>query len=315
MSERIEFIAVPPERFEEAIELWLRVFSPDLKAYFENYYYHDPWYVPECSRAVLVNGVMASAVHICRRPVRVSGETMWMGGIANVATLEQYRRRGFSSKLLRQCVEVMERLGVAFSTLGTGVNRHYAKLGWISIATMHPNVTLREDWRPRSRLRAVSTEWEPFPSAVPALYTAFQDRLPVTFLRDDAYFRGWWYRRARESGSLYLICGDDGEVGYLVVRAEENSLRVHEMAIAEGLDTEAVYLIADLSAGMGKKNFGGEIPLLPGWIDALRETGELNMHCSYGTMFRPVCMTMDELRPVLSAYQSKLQPWWDPDGF
>jgi len=315
LNERIEFITVPPERFEEAIELWLQVFSPDLRAYFENYYYHDPWYVPECSRAVLVNGVMVSAVHICRRPVRINGKTAWMGGIANVATFEQYRRRGFSSELLRQCVKAMEELGIAFSTLGTGVNRHYAKLGWHSIVTMHPVVTIREHGRPASRLHAVPVPWEPFPSAVPALYDAFQQRLPAPFLRNEAYFRGWWHRRARESSSLYLISDGSTEVGYFLLKAEEKDLRIHEMAIADGLDTEAICLAADLCAGMGKKSFGGEIPLLPGWIDTLREVGELSMHCEYSTMFRPVCMPMDQLMPALSAYQSKLQPWWDPDGF
>lgn len=315
MSERIEFITVPPERFEEAIKLWLCVFGPDMRAYFENYYYHDPWYVPECSRAVLVDGVMVSAVHICRRPVRVNGEPLWMGGIANVATLEQYRRRGFSSELLRQCIEAMEQQGIAYSTLGTGVNQHYAKLGWRTIATIQPNVTVRVGGRPTSRLQVRSVPWDPFPSAVQALYDAFQQRLPVPFLRNDAYFRGWWYRRAKEAGSLYLITDGDAEVGYFLLKAEENSLRILEMAVAAGLDAEAIYLAADICAGLGKKTFGGEIPLLPGSIDAMLDVGEVDMRCDHSTMFRPVCRPMEQLMPVLAAYQAKLQPWWDPDGF
>ncbi|MGC8834987.1 MAG: GNAT family N-acetyltransferase, partial [Armatimonadota bacterium] len=97
MREAVEYFEITPDRFEEAIRLWIKVFGWDGRSYFENYYYHDPWYASDCSLATYVNGAMVSAVHICRRPVRVNGETVWMGGIANVVTLEQYRRRGFSS--------------------------------------------------------------------------------------------------------------------------------------------------------------------------------------------------------------------------
>jgi len=316
MKESIEYSEITPDRFEEAIKLWIKVFGWDGRSYFENYYYHDPWYAPDCSLAVYVNGEMVSAVHICRRPVRVGGGTVWMGGIANVVTLEQYRRRGFSSELLERALRVMEKHNIAFSTLGTGINRHYARHGWFTISTMNPSVSLRPGSLSPSPLRLEEVPWSPFPEVVQKLYGEFQARLPVPFLRNEGYFHGWWYRRAREAGTLYLATENGSPVGYLLAKAEEDKIRILEMAsVAPKYDADLLHLVGELCLRLNKSRFEGEVPLLPGWVDILREMGELSATCSYGTMFRPVCMSMDELVPVLAAYQSKLQPWWDPDGF
>jgi predicted acetyltransferase len=124
-----QFRALRPQEQAECLDLWARVFSPS-HDYFERYF-RDPLWQPDYTRVCVVDGRLVAAVQVVRRPVGLTnGAILWMAGIANVATLPEYRGHGYASQLLRDLHAVMDAEDFAFGLLFTGIHDFYARLGW-----------------------------------------------------------------------------------------------------------------------------------------------------------------------------------------
>ena len=179
--------AIRPEEQEACLNLWERVFAPG-GAYFERYFRDSLW-KPEYTRVYEVDGQLAAAVQMVRRPVRLAnGKTLWMAGIANVATLPDYRGHGFASQLLRDLHAVMDVEDFAFGLLFTGIHDFYARLGWerlpLPLYRATPAPMDLGGWR----FRAATHDDLP---RLQRWYDAFYADHPLTVVRDDAYWRIW----------------------------------------------------------------------------------------------------------------------------
>jgi predicted N-acetyltransferase YhbS len=182
-----QFRALRPEEQAECLDLWARVFSPS-HDYFERYF-RDPHWQPDYTRVCVVDGRLVAAVQVVRRPVRLTnGATLWMAGIANVATLPEYRGHGYASQLLRDLHAVMDAEDFAFGLLFTGIHDFYARLGWerlpLPLYQATPVPVDLGGWR----FRVAD------PDDMPRLqrwYDAFYADHPLTVARDDAYWRIW----------------------------------------------------------------------------------------------------------------------------
>jgi len=102
---------------------------------FERIITLDPWRDPENTRVLIVDGHVASHVQVHYRPVRFGCAQAVMGGIGHVGTHPDFRKRGYSTRLLNDCIRLMERKGYHLSLLFTGINDFYAKDGWRTIPT------------------------------------------------------------------------------------------------------------------------------------------------------------------------------------
>jgi GNAT superfamily N-acetyltransferase len=175
------------EEQEACLSLWTRVFSPG-NDYFERYF-RDPLWKPDYTRVYEVDGLLVAAMQLVRRPVRLAnGKTLWMAGIANVATLPDYRGHGFASQLMRDLHAVMDAEDFAFGLLFTGIHEFYARLGWerlpLPLYQATPAPVDLSGWR----FRVAE------PNDLPRLqrwYDAFYADHPLTVARDDAYWRLW----------------------------------------------------------------------------------------------------------------------------
>jgi predicted N-acetyltransferase YhbS len=182
-----QFRALRPDEQAECLDLWARVFSPS-HDYFERYF-RDPLWQPDYTRVCVVDGRLVAAVQVVRRPVRLTnGAILWMAGIANVATLPEYRGHGFASQLLRDLHAVMDAEDFAFGLLFTGIHDFYARLGWerlpLPLYQATPTPVDLGGWRFRIAE----------PDDLPHLqrwYDAFYADHPLTVARDDAYWRNW----------------------------------------------------------------------------------------------------------------------------
>ncbi len=182
-----QFRALRPEEQAECLEVWARVFSPG-HDYFERYF-RDPLWKPDYTRVCLVEGRIVAAMQVVRRPVRLpNGATLWMAGIANVATLPEYRGHGFASQLLRDLHAVMDAEDFAFGLLFTGIHDFYARLGWerlpLPLYQATPTPADLNGWRFRV------AEPDDLPR-VQRWYDAFYANHALRVDRDDAYWRVW----------------------------------------------------------------------------------------------------------------------------
>ncbi len=81
----------------------------------------------------LLAGEVVSRVGILKRVVSAGDEVVVVGGISGVATLPEYRRRGYASALMRNAQEFMrEELPTDFGLLICNTRRRqlYERLGW-----------------------------------------------------------------------------------------------------------------------------------------------------------------------------------------
>lgn len=246
-----------PDEQVECLDLWAQVFSPS-HDYFERYF-RDPLWQPRYTRVCEVDGKLVAAMQVVRRPVRLAdGQILWMAGIANVATLPEYRGRGYASQLLLDLHRVMDSEDFAFGLLFTGIHDFYARHGWerlpLPLYQATPAPVDTSGWR----FRAAE------PNDLPALqrwYEAFYADHPLSVLRDDAYWRVWtrWHDPKWRS-KFYLAEDTSGAPrGYLALEThhgtdEQGNRIVQEVSLAElgcePNDSEAARMLIGFASQM-----------------------------------------------------------------
>lgn len=96
------------------------------------------WATPDWAVMVWEGEEMVSNVHIIVRTARVGGQPVRLGGIGNVATKVEWRKRGYASAALKVATDFLrDPLGVEFGLM-IAIERmvpRYEKDGWKVVAT------------------------------------------------------------------------------------------------------------------------------------------------------------------------------------
>jgi predicted N-acetyltransferase YhbS len=121
----------------ECVDLICLAFSEKSRRRFENQFIGDSSFEPEQARVCIVDGRIVSHVRVSDRPIRIGFAVVRMGGIGAVATHPDYRGRGYSTALLWDAVNYMEREQYDVSMLFTGLKEHYGKIGWACFPEHH----------------------------------------------------------------------------------------------------------------------------------------------------------------------------------
>lgn len=299
---------IEPEDHSSALELWDAVFPPG-QGYFERYFRADPWYQAGDSLGAWVDGTLASAVHVCRRPLRWNGRSVLCGAISNVATLPEYRKRGLSRKLLELAIRRMDADRFAFSMLFTGTHAHYAPLGWEQTLQPHARIELTPGASHCEKRRA-----EPTPEVI-AWYQELPSP-PLQLERSAGYFTGWvGWNWERWDAALLTREGP----GYAVVRLPgdpHGPARLCEWR-APDARAERELLAAAAGWGAGKGRPALMVEALPrlSTPEALAELGRVDLGTSGGMMLRNISLAEDEYREVVRLYATGAANWWTSDGF
>ncbi len=236
------FRALHPEEQAECLDLWARVFSPS-HDYFERYF-RDPLWQPHYTRVCEVGDRLVAAMQMVRRPVRLrNGQTLWMAGIANVATLPEYRGRGFASHLLQDLHAVMDAEEFAFGLLFTGIHDFYGRHGWerlpLPLYEATPALTDLAGWR----FRVAEPDDLPF---IQRWYEAFYSDHPLSAQRDDAYWRIWTrWDDPKWRSKFYLAEDSSGTArGYV-------ALETHYATDSQGNRVVRAISLAELGSASG----------------------------------------------------------------
>jgi hypothetical protein len=185
----VEFRPIKPQERAECLALWHNVFANDYN--FERYFYGDVEWLPYYTQVAVVDGKLVSAVQTVKRTVACGDFRLTMGGIANVATLPEYRGNHYNTELLKRAIEVMEADAMDFSMLGTGINVYYARLGFCTRTRPILEGTIKPDLAPAASPFTVRAAEASDLPAIRAVYDAFNARSPVAVQRYEAYWRDW----------------------------------------------------------------------------------------------------------------------------
>ncbi|CAF3818448.1 unnamed protein product, partial [Rotaria sp. Silwood1] len=224
MGDTSSIIYRPIGRHEhkQVLDLWSSVFKLG-QGYFERYFTVDasPCYQEGDTLGAWYDEQLVSTVHIRRIIIRSrdnDGEYL-CAAISNVATLEEYRERGFSRQLLRMAVDKMEHSGeFEVSSLDTRQPSNYSTFGWEQIS-VPATVTIEwENFDPaminvewRSASEVLSSDRELLLELHTSHPREYQfDRSPSIMFE---HWAGWVWQ---QDEAIVHICGEV-EAGYVVI--------------------------------------------------------------------------------------------------
>jgi len=193
------------------------------------------------SRAVLVDGQIASHVRNYDRVVRWGSGTMHCGGMGDVGTHDDHRRKGYGLLLLNDAIEQYEGWGCGLSMILSGVFEFYRAGGWERFPTYSYSVDVRPDWVKASddyRVRRFNRFQDL--DRVAEIYDAYNRNSPLTLVRDNEYWRQHfsWTRRCVEHA--FYVAEIDGDV---VAYMRGDGVNVAETGYLDGHYDAAVTLL------------------------------------------------------------------------
>ncbi|CAF3653608.1 unnamed protein product [Rotaria sp. Silwood1] len=319
----------PIERheYQQAFDLWYTVFKTAPPGFFERYLASEasPRYQINDTLGAWHDGKLVSAVHIRRLIFRLKDDNQeyLCAAISNVATLPEYRMRGYSRNLLRLALHKMEN-GAEFdmSCLDTPRHNHYSVLGWEQVTVPCPVNIHWEDLNHDSH----NIEWRPASDVLLSdgqlllkIYSnnprAYQfDRAPL------AMFQHWtgFYWRNDEA----IICVlDDDEQGYVVIKKPNHQA---DVCISEwraaNIDVEKK-LLKLAAIEIRRRHPQTKVIRLQGVpqyisLDELRDwTGAVDVERNPDTMFRNLRLPEETFQDVKTAFYSGKAIWWLGDYF
>src|ERR1700675_4955654 len=124
----MEVRAAHRDERDEVLDLLSRWYGD--RAFFERYNHLDPRFRDALCLVARDGGQLVSTVQIFDRAINLDGQSVPMGGIGSVFTLEEYRHRGVASALMRLAVDTMGREGFEVSLLFAERLTFYNQFGW-----------------------------------------------------------------------------------------------------------------------------------------------------------------------------------------
>lgn len=230
----MEFRALNAEELETWLDHVTDVFSGG-RRYFSNHWHNDPWRDPEGIRIAVDNGTIVSTVRVFIRKMYLHGEPVTVGGIGEVSTRSEYRRRGLATRLLKDAIGFMESRDIVTSSLH-GSQRIYSVEGWEKVPRYYAKQHITEKKQVRWDVRPANFDDHAEVERIAVLYDAYARKFNGTFVRDDMDYWTKWVRT--ESPSAW-VAERDGEIeGYVSVVHREERLNVEEFSVSDSVFAE-----------------------------------------------------------------------------
>jgi len=263
-------------------------------------------------------------IHIRRLYIRSRDDNIeyLCGGIANVATLEEYRKRGYSRNLLRMAITKMEQSGeFDISVLGTGQPHHYSVLGWeqiclpstINIEWSHFNSSNHNQWHSINDILSSNCQLLlDIHSNKPRTYQI--NRSPITMFQ---YWTGWNWQR--ENAIVYLL--RNTQQGYVVIAHPDNPDEVYVSEWrAANVDIENKLL--RLAANEIRRRHPQikiirfhTVPQYTSLEELEQWAGTVTVSKNDHTMIRNIRLSNETLEKLKAAYLSGHAAFWPGDYF
>ena len=220
----MEFRALYPEELETWLDHVTSVFTGG-RQYFSNHWHNDPWRDPEGIRIALDKGAIVSTVRVFIRKMFLHGEPITVGGIGEVSTRPEYRRRGIATQLLKDSIRFMESRDIVMSSLH-GSQHIYSIEGWEKVPRYYARQPFSAKKRSEWEVRPVNFDDAAEVKQIADLYDQYARKFNGTFVRDEIAYWTQWVRT--ESSNAWVAERDGSIEGYVSVVRSEDELRVKE---------------------------------------------------------------------------------------
>ncbi len=197
---------------DEVLDLLARWYND--REFFARYNHNDPGFRDALCIVARDRGQLVSTVQIFDRAINLDGQSVPMGGIGSVFTLEEYRHKGVASALMRLAVDTMAREGFEVSLLFAERLTFYNQFGWREIERKFSILAGAASLNAPDRFVIDSFEIARDLAEVTAIHRAYSGRFNVTALRDDTA----WRANLKFAGNQPLHPGEGSEEYFVVCR-------------------------------------------------------------------------------------------------
>ena len=225
----MEFRALPPEELETWLDHVTSVFSGS-RQYFSNHWHNDPWQDAEGIRIAVDKGTIVSTVRVFIRKIFLHGEPITVGGIGEVSTRPDYRRRGIATQLLKDSIQFMASRDIVVSVL-FGSQRIYSIEGWEKVPRYYARQSFAADKQSEWEVRPANFDDEVEVKRLSDLYNGYARKFNGTVVRDEITYWTQWVRT--ESPNIYVAERDGNIEGYVSAARREDGLSVKEFIASE----------------------------------------------------------------------------------
>ncbi len=226
----MEFRGLYPEELEVWLDHVTSVFTGG-RQYFSNHWHNDPWRDPEGIRIAVDNGAIVSTVRVFIREMFLHGEPITVGGIGEVSTRPEYRRRGIATQLLKDSIRFMESRDIVVSVL-FGSQRIYSIEGWEKVPRYYARQSFRAERQSEWEVRPANFDDAVEVKRIADLYDGYARKFNGTVVRDEI---GYWTQWVRTESPNAWVAERDGNIeGYVSVTRREDGLSVKEFIASEG---------------------------------------------------------------------------------
>lgn len=189
----------------------------DRGEFFARYNHNDPAFRDELCLVARDGGRLVSTVQIFDRAINLEGQSVPMGGIGSVFTLEEYRHKGVASALMRLAVETMVRAGFEVSLLFAERLTFYNQFGWGEVERKFSLLTAASGMRSDDRFVIDSFEARRDLDEIAQIHRGYSGRFNVTAVRNDAA----WRANLKFAGNQPMHPGEGSEEYFVVCRDGE----------------------------------------------------------------------------------------------
>ena len=186
----------------------------DRGEFFARYNQNDPTFRDALCLVARDGGRLVSTVQIFDRAINLEGQSVPMGGIGSVFTLEEYRHQRVASALMRLSVDTMIREGFEVSLLFAERLTFYNQFGWREVDRKFSILAAAAGLNVPDRFVIDSFETERDLDEIAAIHRGYSGRFNVTAVRDDSA----WRANLKFAGNQPLHAGEGSEENFVMCR-------------------------------------------------------------------------------------------------
>jgi len=216
----IRFLKLP-----ELYKMLYISFGKKEKDFFVPFVENNPFFNNYYFTVLEEDNKIVSSIQICELQTYINGKLERLGGIGQVGTLKQYRRRGYATLLLKECIKRMKEINCSYSLL-FGVASIYQKNGWIPLPIKNYNF---EDIDLKSKVsKNVIPYNEKYKYNLYDIHAEFIKNFNLPVCRNFLYWEYYW-KRFKAKGTKTFLLKEKGQiVAYLTLKKEKDQIQVFE---------------------------------------------------------------------------------------